>query len=848
MTVLRNVLLLCLTWNLLAAAASRAGTTLTLSADIGPQSVAEALAAFGRQTGLQLIYVSTIAETHQSKGARAGLTAPEALTQLLDGTGLRFEFLNARTVRIYPAPPVVPTTVASLPVQHYAERRTASSALGLEEVVVTATRREEQANRVPISMAVWSKEAMEASGVKSMAEIGALTPGVEFDTFPDDPGVNTNISIRGVNGRNGTTVGVFLDDTLMPAPAAWGGDFGRAFPLVFDLDRVEVLRGPQGALLGEGTEGGAVRFITNQPSLTNFSGFTRAEVATTERGGASYEAGIAVGGPILANVLGFRVSAWQRSAGGYIDRVDPFTGATVEPNANSSVSESVTGALTIALGDTVRITPSITYQTTSSNDSSSFYTYLSNPGSGALRNGKLLRQPVDDTFYLGSLTLAAGLGKAELQAVTSYFDRRTAATVDATNNAGYGGWGNPLGPEYPVSYSNAIAARVEVKQAVFSQELRLASAERSAPVSWLVGAFYSRSHNRDAGGGDRVAIGIEEWGPTHGFDAFGADETQRAAFGQLGVRIAQNFGADAGLRIERAEHQSLFWGGDLLVPSYYPNLPSPPQYLQLKSAETTVVPKFVLSYQDEHNLWYATIARGYRMGGVNGVPPLTWAGIDCSVFPKSYAPDTVWSYEIGAKNGLLGGRLQLDTSVFHISWSKLQLPLVLDPANEPCVYLSNAANAVSNGFDFGVHALVTERVTGGLTIAYADAHYTQTARVDTPYVRGTVIVAKGEALGALPLVPSPWNVTASIDYRRVLASRISGSIRAEDVFRSRNPRSEENLRAEVTWPKFDLALFVDNALDSQPTVLLRNRCCSDTLFYATTFRPRTVGLSGKWQF
>src|SRR5216684_1117254 len=280
MTVLRNALLLCLTWSLLTAPDSRADTVLILSADIGPRPVAEALAAFSRQTGLQLIYVSTIAETQQSKGARAGLTAHEALTQLLDGTGLQFEFLNARTVRIYPAPPVVPTALASVPVpQTNAERRTGSSALGLKEIVVTATRREEQANRVPISMAVWTQEAMEASGVKGMDEIGALTPGVEFD-FDSAIGSAdyTNLVIRGVTGTHGATTGVYIDDT--PVPAARGDTFGRSFAWTFDLDRVEVLLGPQGALLGQGTLGGAVRFITNQPSLTTFSGLARAESST----------------------------------------------------------------------------------------------------------------------------------------------------------------------------------------------------------------------------------------------------------------------------------------------------------------------------------------------------------------------------------------------------------------------------------------------------------------------------------------------------------------------------------------------------------------------------------------
>src|SRR5882672_275884 len=180
MTALRTWLLFCLVWSTLAAPARSADPATTLAADIGPRPVAEALAAFGRQTGLQLIYVATIADARQSMGARAGLTVSEALAQLLDGTGLRFEFLNARTVRIFLAPAVVPTTVASLPVpQHHADRPAGPAAFGLEQVIVTARRREERAGRVPIDMAVWSQEAMEVAGVKSISDLGALTPGVE---------------------------------------------------------------------------------------------------------------------------------------------------------------------------------------------------------------------------------------------------------------------------------------------------------------------------------------------------------------------------------------------------------------------------------------------------------------------------------------------------------------------------------------------------------------------------------------------------------------------------------------------------------------------------------------------
>src|SRR4029077_7360154 len=127
--------------------------------------------ALAEQTGLQLIYVSAIAGAQQSGRARAGLSLSEALTRLLEGTGLQFEFLNARMVKIY-APSIAPHPISRIaPVSdHHVARQPAARALALEEVVVTATRREERASDVPISMAVWTQEAMEASGVKGMTE------------------------------------------------------------------------------------------------------------------------------------------------------------------------------------------------------------------------------------------------------------------------------------------------------------------------------------------------------------------------------------------------------------------------------------------------------------------------------------------------------------------------------------------------------------------------------------------------------------------------------------------------------------------------------------------------------
>jgi iron complex outermembrane recepter protein len=165
---------------------------------------------------------------------------------------------------------------------------------------------------------------MDAQGLKNIDDLTRLTPGVTFSR--NGSGTNCNdessdINIRGIDSSAGaSTTGFYIDDTPVQARHIGFGSV-NAFPALFDLDRVEVLRGPQGTLFGAGAEGGAVRFITPEPGLTEYSGYDRAELAFTQFGAPSYEAGAAFGGPIIDNVLGFRVSTSYRFDGGWVDRV-----------------------------------------------------------------------------------------------------------------------------------------------------------------------------------------------------------------------------------------------------------------------------------------------------------------------------------------------------------------------------------------------------------------------------------------------------------------------------------------------------------------------------------------------
>src|SRR6202451_2834977 len=199
----------------------------------------------------------------------------------------------------------------------------------LAEITVTATRREESLSKVPISVSAFSQETMDQRGVKDITDLVRYTPGVSID----QTGTNA-ISIRGISSSGGAgTTGIYIDDTPIQMRAL-GFNPDDTLPKNFVLDRVAVPRAPQDTVFGAGAEGGTVRYIMKQPSVTKESTYVRTELSTTRSGDPSYEFGIAHGGPIVEDVFGYRASVWYRYDGGWIDRIDPTTGALVDKNAN----------------------------------------------------------------------------------------------------------------------------------------------------------------------------------------------------------------------------------------------------------------------------------------------------------------------------------------------------------------------------------------------------------------------------------------------------------------------------------------------------------------------------------
>ncbi|HWA30346.1 MAG TPA: TonB-dependent receptor [Rhizomicrobium sp.] len=399
---------------------------------------------------------------------------------------------------------------------------------GIEEVVVTSERRSESLSKVPQSVTAFTSERMDTLDVKNFGDLVKFTPGVNFD-----PTTN-NISIRGINSSAGdATTGIYIDDTpIQLRTLGFGSE--NTLPAVFDLQRVEVLRGPQGTLFGAGSEGGTVRYITPTPDLNDFDVYGKTEVSTTQYGAPSIEAGLALGGPIVQNELGFRISGWWRHDGGWIDHVDYNTGDTIQKNANFTNTMVLRASFLWQPTDNLSITPSLYYQTRHVNNDNEYWVALSDPSKGRYINETPERMGNNDHFTLPALKVDWNVtSDIEVISDTSYFDRkqRLQDYSGTLYNLSYFQQSVDYGV-LPIDYTTPCvgaslcgqyAAQIAVNpnfvgapllgpgsidlpgfgpykslnyitntQQNFTQELRMQSSDPNARLQWVVGGFYSR--------------------------------------------------------------------------------------------------------------------------------------------------------------------------------------------------------------------------------------------------------------------------------------------------------------------------------------------------------------------
>jgi iron complex outermembrane recepter protein len=859
---------------------------------IPAQELGTALKTLAKDRGFQIAYVSDEVNSVRTPGVSGELTIEEALTGLLNGTGLTYRYFGDNAVSIVPIASGAPSDASSQDQQTKptantswlgrlrlaAEQGTgpsppASSSTSeeeqpslLQEVVVTATRRAESVEKVPLSINALSQDELAAGGIKDIADIAAITPGLQYSLPNGFSSANPAISIRGLNTNTGaSTVGIYLDDTPLQTRASSLANQGSPFPFVFDLNRVEVARGPQGTLFGAGAEAGTVRFITNSPSLTTFSGYSHGEIASTDGGAPSYEIGAAAGGPIVQDAIGFRASVWDRRDGGYISRIDPITDTIVAGNTNSNEKYVLNLALALRVNDDVRISPSVYYQQIHQDDSQRFYGNFSDPSEGVFVYGRLLPEVWTDHWALPSLKIEAHLPFAELTATTSYLDRTVfEPSLDSSSIicAGVlGTCGSPLGTGFPSSPLDVAVTPSGLSVRGLSQEVRLASNDPNARVSWVGGVFYDHRVQWDwqttyDQAADPTAPTLSAANIQDNHERF--IDKQIAAFAQGDIHLTSQLTGTLGLRVAHVETDVRELSGTGVPGAPLPLLNAgalPVAYASDKETPTT--PRVALSYQlDPNDLFYVSAGKGFRPGGGNAAAP-------CFDVPPAFKSDYVWSYEAGAKNKVFDGRLQIDSSVFHINWYNIQQYISL-----PCdaAYTTNLGNAESNGFDLAMQAAVTEHLRANLDVGYVNAFYTKSAFDNS----GNPLDLAGDKIGLVPQVNAPWNVNTSADYVIPLQHDDKIHMRGEYRYTSRNPgpfitqntTSQNyyplvapdppthlfNARLGATLDHLDFTLFVNNVFNSHPPLGKYQDVASSNLVTYLTFRPRTIGLAVNYDF
>ena len=740
-----------------------------------------------------------------------------------------------------------------------------TTATELQEVTVTAQRRQENIYNVPISMAAFTQADLDLRNVTSLGDVAGEAPGVNFrpvgyENWMTIRGIAQNAG-GGVAGLGPNTTAIYIDDAPIQARYA-NAAVPTANPLVFDIDHIEVLRGPQGTLFGASAEGGAIRLISREPSLTEYSGYARGEESYIDQGGINSEIGAAYGGPIVQDQLGFRVSLWSRHDGGYIDNESAIYGGQDQRNVNKGDSYVAQAAMLWKPSNVFSGELRFYYQRRDQNSADFFNPLAGDPSNGDYVSTRALLQPIRDDIATPSLKLNFDFGWSQLTSLTSYLNRDDSQGYDYTTVLPPA-FGFPV----PTSLDYAEPTVVGTTQNNITQEIRLQSPGHGEQFRWLVGLYYSVLHQHDHETVEALGFPaeilrytgktIEQFlgenlvnGNSYISDQLMEDK-EKAVFGHLEYDIGSHFTVIGAVRYE--DEDSTY-----RTVSDGPLVGGPSDITSTASGHVTA-PKFGVNWKiDDQNLVYASAAKGYRPGGVNIPVHLTTAACEAELSllgnTDTYKPDYVWSYELGAKSLSFDRRLAIDSSVYHIDWNGIISAIHLPACATHVAY--NLGDSKSDGFDLSAKALLSANWSVGLYVGYTNARYTSLTEIF-----GGILARPGQAISDI----SPWNVTGEVQYHAPIREGMDWYMYIQDRYNSRNNRitpaqdptaesydpsvttdpsvNELNARIGLRFVKgMDLALFGDNLLNTHP-LLNEYLGLIDITSGAFTVRPRTVGLA-----
>ncbi len=693
------------------------------------------------------------------------------------------------------------TAIAFAPQARAASDAAVSPPATESEIIVTASKRASTVQTTPISITATSGAELQQRGITSFTSLAQSTPSVSLKS--EGPG-QTEIELRGMtsSGGNSATVGFYLDDIPLTAPA--GAQNGKVVidPTLYDLNRIEVLRGPQGTLYGSGSMGGTVRLITNQPELTRFHMSAQSILSGTEGGGFNHADNVMVNIPLVPDELALRVVGSETYTSGWIDRIvagsfplPSVNGATrggvqdapVErrySGANDAQAYALRATLRWEPTDALTITPSFFYQTSEQHGISA---YDSDPGTLAHYQPFDIAEPLTDRITAFSLDLNYSFDGFDVTSSTARWSRRSTQIEDGSedfNNPNTGATfasnnGLPNPGYYGPTGSGMVSGKEHDPSKQISEELRFAS-KGSGPFTWVAGAFYSdfsATWNFDGLTSNPSAyMDLGTFAPATTDQWFIARSPtklkQYAIFGEATYAITSKLKATAGLRWYSYDYNFSSsisgWGSGL-------GAATPSVSGLIKQSENGFNPKFNLSYTfDRDFMVYATAAKGFRPGGGNAVYPVTgpyWSAVFAPYnfsggkWPSSYKSDSVWSYEIGEKARFLDRRVTLNTSFYYEDWQHIQLEAL--PGDWALNINGNKARI------YGGEVETRVNLGGGFQLD-GDVGYTH-ARVDAgPHWQ----ITPADKLSDV----APVNASVSLNYSRDIADGYTLTARIDDSY------------------------------------------------------------------
>lgn len=556
--------------------------------------------------------------------------------------------------------------------------QTAGEADASERVVVTASKRLEKQREVAGTVSVLQGGDLERRGARDQEDALKLTPGVQFNK--GDVASNT-ITIRGIgtsttnegSGAQQGPTGQYLEDVPLASPQGKGTVYD---PLTWDLDRVEVLRGPQGVLFGSGSLGGAVRYLFNKPDLRSFDASVKTEYAKVAQGAGAFSVYGMLNAPLQSDVVGLRVVAYDRTDPGYVDNL-----GTRRADANELRQRGGRVLLTARPAQGVSATLVASTQKTQQGD-----TFSVSPDPTRLEHRAPNDSRRESTTDFYSLTVDADLGGHTLTAITGHWRNKGQALIDDTELFG------SIGVVVPQVYRPQTSS-----QRATSQEIRIAS-KPGGSFGYVAGVFYQTSK------GSSVGQQIDPSG------AFGVTTlvdlttrgggSEKAVFADGEFQLGGGWSVGAGGRYYRTSTDSTTTGTQFGAPS---------NVGPLVSDDSGFTPKLSAKYRFGDSQWYAVAAKGYRYGGRNA-PPTS----------DEYRSDSLWSYETGVRLSPSAG-LQVDLSAFVLDWKDAQFTFFERIGNLPNSRIGNVGKARSTGLEAALRWRIDSVFDVAASMAYIDA-------------------------------------------------------------------------------------------------------------------------------